>query len=723
MAIRIPWNEQEKAILMDSLADVLQKKVDRKAAIQKVSKKLREMAVENGIVIDEKYRNENGIALQMGKLEYVFTRGKSGIQTEAGWYFDIVELYENRQKEFEQTLLNRTDTNSMENAKVFKKPLQTSDQKKEINKKIRECCTAYIKWMGAQGINRTAIHSFLMALNQCDSYVLEKQLTQKSLYLTVSVSDLGIIKKKLFEEDILFKSFNEKMNQRFQNALDKYIEFCAAMENDRSVRQPKSIEQEMPAVTEQPDEKYLTILKNYFPDGLRQNVIHIKKFIRNYEEQFQEEVKIERDELLLRLRSIGVVREGRIYARNSDEQSSFMKGILADIAAVFKNGATCIYFSMILQRYGQQLGEKLNVYNEDTLKALLMEYMTNHDCIHNHYISKSGVQADVTVDVLRFMQNRYEPVTYDEMQTALWYLPMGKIKQALMKIPSIVNIAQGTYLYVPNIQISADEQQILIHAIQSEIEQRGFLVGRHLKALVEKFCPSFAIDTSFMKDWGLRNVIGYMLRDYFEFQDAVIVNKGQQFSIADAYQHFCMEREKMTLYQLEEFSANINVPISWENVFSVMIRISATEFIRDGNVHFDSDAVDSILDTFCPGEYIPIREIGLYLQFPAIEIPWNGFVLECYLKKYSKRFRLDQANVTKSGYYGVIVRRNSLLQNYEQVVIDTLARSLEWNNEESALELLVSHGYQARRRWTDFSSIIKQVLLKREQLENEGKRG
>lgn len=38
-----------------------------------------QLAIQNGIDIDEKFRNENGIDLQMRKLKYVFTGGTSGL--------------------------------------------------------------------------------------------------------------------------------------------------------------------------------------------------------------------------------------------------------------------------------------------------------------------------------------------------------------------------------------------------------------------------------------------------------------------------------------------------------------------------------------------------------------------------------------------------------------------------------------------------------------------
>lgn len=101
MALRIPWNDHESAFLLHMLIEVLQKKIDRKTAISITSRKLRQFAITNGIDIDEKFRNENGIRLQMGCLEYAFTGGASGLPAKTGWYYKTVGLYRDHPEQFD----------------------------------------------------------------------------------------------------------------------------------------------------------------------------------------------------------------------------------------------------------------------------------------------------------------------------------------------------------------------------------------------------------------------------------------------------------------------------------------------------------------------------------------------------------------------------------------------------------------------------------------------
>lgn len=104
MSTRIVWNEHEQAVLLQALIDVLDHKTEKKQAISEVSKRLRKEAESRGIEIDERFRNENGISLQMNCLEYVYTGGKSGLHVTRGWYFDIVSKYQNDQDAFAELL-------------------------------------------------------------------------------------------------------------------------------------------------------------------------------------------------------------------------------------------------------------------------------------------------------------------------------------------------------------------------------------------------------------------------------------------------------------------------------------------------------------------------------------------------------------------------------------------------------------------------------------------
>lgn len=107
MAIRISWDKNEAAILLDACLSVADNKISRTDTILEVSNILREKATRNGMAIDPIYRNENGISMQMDKMMALILETASGLQGASKLFADIVHLYKNNPAQF-QTVLEET---------------------------------------------------------------------------------------------------------------------------------------------------------------------------------------------------------------------------------------------------------------------------------------------------------------------------------------------------------------------------------------------------------------------------------------------------------------------------------------------------------------------------------------------------------------------------------------------------------------------------------------
>ena len=64
MALRIPWDKYESALLLDMYFKVASGEIKRQQAVVKLSADLRNLAINRGIVIDDIFRNTNGINLE-----------------------------------------------------------------------------------------------------------------------------------------------------------------------------------------------------------------------------------------------------------------------------------------------------------------------------------------------------------------------------------------------------------------------------------------------------------------------------------------------------------------------------------------------------------------------------------------------------------------------------------------------------------------------------------
>ena len=621
---------------------------------------------------------------------------------------------------------------------------------------------AFQDWLMAQGIDFSTAYAYCSALKQCGDFANSQGLLKQDVFTVSNPNAVKTLMTRIRANPTLAGRLPREA-KKYLSALRKFMQFRmgrpAVSETSKkeatlstipaqtfSEQSPVSVSVTPPpeqnpvpvSVTPPPEqspvsatpaeetERYQTILREEFPDGFRQNyAIHAKKFIRRYAERYGTEPEIERDEIIRRLSQIGYALDGRIYAKGDAYQTELLEKIHAAIHDAFQDGASCVFVSMLYQRYQQELAEQLRVYSADTLLSLLTahenwEYYERDGHLFNksNFVDFSRHINDLP-DVLRVMKNSYKPMNYQELQARLWYLPLENIKSALVRAADVVSVDTETYFYAPHFPISQAELETLSRAMGREIERRGFLTARNLRELLERNCPSAAVDAASFKDYGFRNALSVLLRDRFTFNGAIVSEQGHKLTLHEVWRDYCRSSDRLTLAALKELAEEVNSTIYWDDVFREMVRVSENEFVNRKRIRFSAPDADAALETLCPGDYIPIQDISLWAHFPPLEVPWNGYVLESYLLRDSVKFRLERVSASESGFYGVIVRNGSAFQNYEAVITDMLAHSWEWTDEKTALEWIVDRGCQARKRLTNFGKILREAQLLREKLETE----
>ena len=110
MAVRVPWDKYEAAILLDACLRVDHGEIERAFAVTYVSNTLRKRAELRGIEIDSVFRNENGIKMQLSSMSNCLHH-KSGGLAVSSLFRETVELYESDQESFQKLVQEATELN------------------------------------------------------------------------------------------------------------------------------------------------------------------------------------------------------------------------------------------------------------------------------------------------------------------------------------------------------------------------------------------------------------------------------------------------------------------------------------------------------------------------------------------------------------------------------------------------------------------------------------
>lgn len=589
----------------------------------------------------------------------------------------------------------------------------------------------FVCWMQQTGSASGTIRSYVSAIGQSSKAANEYGVCDTDLFLIEDANKLQQILDELLKVPV-FRKLNAQQHNRFRAAVSKLVAYRSSTgtitAHTRLEEKLPELKAAEPVIKPQglPEEtriRYTEILSEHFgEDGYQTGrPIFRGRFKRFYAEKYgcpPAETDNRIDEIMS---MVGTKRDDRVFPKQDDIQNDLVMEIVSDVLSAFDSGATAVYIEAVYDKYQQPLADNLHIYNQDALASLLLAHANGKYIQRYSFLTNNWSGANAQEDLLRIMKTFHQPQNYAAIHEKAWFLPYERMKNILVTTASIVNVAAETYFYAPNLPVSAVELAYLSSLMNEELSYHSYITDVRLMQLIAEKCPSIAINTDGYTTYGLRNCLGYILRDQFAFDGPIITLKGKELSMADVFTEFAKDHEVLSVDELSALGNEMNIVIYWDSVLSEMIRVSATELVRKDQIKFDVEAIDEILDGICPGDYIPLPEVNLFLYFPNIGYPWNSYLLESYLFSCSKKFRLLHSSFIKTGVYGAMVRKDADVPDYRYLLVDVLSKSNALDSTKEALQYIVDKGYQQRRRYEGIEAVIQEAKLIKEQREKQEK--
>lgn len=180
MALRIKWDQFEVALLIDACEQVQQKKIAKPEMVSKLSYALRRRAERRGIEIDDIFRNENGISLQMTKMDYLLTDGKIGLPGASKLYAEIAGFRKKYPNEYSQLL---------------------SEAKRQIDERevkvVLDNKTQFKQWLSINPPKKHTIETIIQALDEGSTYCCSHRICKESFWDITDKSRFTAVSSKL----------------------------------------------------------------------------------------------------------------------------------------------------------------------------------------------------------------------------------------------------------------------------------------------------------------------------------------------------------------------------------------------------------------------------------------------------------------------------------------------------------------------------------------------
>ena len=387
--------------------------------------------------------------------------------------------------------------------------------------------------------------------------------------------------------------------------------------------------------------------------------------------------------------------------------------LLRYIEDKFSSGCDAIYYDALFSELEEVLqGER--IYTPDMLKTYLAYINKENYVLQRSYLAKDyTVQMNPEDDIREYLKEADGPVKVVQLATELSYIPEQKIKVALSTNKEFIWNTTGEYFHEDCVHFSNSELEWISQFIVNGIKKREFVTGNELVEAVEAHYP----DIKEMYPWitliGMRNVIGYKLSDRFSFNGNIISKYAEDLSMAEVYVKYCQNHSRFTLDELNVLKQELGSTIYFDEIYANSLRVSQNEFVSADMVQFDVEATDEAIGRICTGQYMSLQGIRDFGTFPYAGYPWNEYLLEHYIANYSRKFMLLHIGYNANVCAGAIVKKESSIKEFNDVLVDILAKSNVELDEDSALEYLCQQGYIARRRYSEIGRIVTEAKVVR----------
>lgn len=219
MARQVPFTEHEAALLLDAYLTTLEGTATRAEAVKSCSASLRRMAINNGMMIDDIYRNVNGITFQMASMESAY-QGKTIMKPATRLFTGIVEMYHNNRRQYDELL---------------KEARLMADISKKNNEKL------FIDWLSKK-ISPAQLSELYIALQEIEEQAKKSRVIKKSLYESIDVKVYKRVKKDL-EQSKIFKFRHKRKMGAINAALNHLLKFADEYEKEIHVSESEKASQ------------------------------------------------------------------------------------------------------------------------------------------------------------------------------------------------------------------------------------------------------------------------------------------------------------------------------------------------------------------------------------------------------------------------------------------------------------------------------------------------
>ena len=690
--IKINWDEYETALLIDLFWRIEKEPSKKEEYISNFSRELRNRAKNLNIEIDEFYRNENGIAMQLTSIGHCFYPDRPTL-TVSTMFDRIAKMYQNDKITYDNLLKEamnqiQSSNNHEEKSKETEKLKNLNDVLSTIDKYFSEV-TKLFNQQDNNEENQSSLSNF---------FVDEKLIKNNDDLLNNVLGILNETKTGLKAKTIAKKL---RVNKNVINSI-LYKNKNKVFEIDSNYYW--HIKKKKDSNTEE----ILQTIVNHFPYGIRiDSQIELLRFTQFFIQDNKKNIPLLEEELVKIIKEECIEYNDKYYYLKENEKDSIKKTIIFNI----NKGLSLFYYDELLKQNEIWMFD-YNIVDSSMLKEIMIYLFPSFLYKKNYFYTGKEKNNEISLidkEIKGVWGNRIIQ-TVEELNSRLKFIPEEKIKNVLCVNKDFIWNSFETYVNKEKIKIN--DSKI------SEIKEQAIEIANENDSVSFSELPIMDIANEYdeLSETALFDYLYTFMSDVFTRNGKVLYFKDNIKNTEEIIKYYCTNHTICSVDELKDLIAStqgeVRMPLLIDTVSQYMVRVDKKMFVSDSLVSFDVQKIDNSLESIIHGEGIGLKEITTFASFPYCNYQWNLFLLESYCRRFSKKFKYS-CITPNSQNCGAILKKTCSL-SYKEFMSLAIAKSNTDLTENNVYNYLFATGLIARRSINDVDELINDAKEIRE---------
>lgn len=443
-------------------------------------------------------------------------------------------------------------------------------------------------------------------------------------------------------------------------------------------------------------EELIDIIRRNFPNGVREDFIDLNKILRLYSTEHADK-KISYALIANTIHTNGIECGGRFYLLAQDKTEHLLL-CLSEILEQYR----IAYYAALYTKHAESFA-LFNIFSPEVLKKILQTNDTRYFYAEDFCVVTKTTRLDC--EVAKIFMAADKSLSLDDLQDALPYVPSEKISALLANPQAYFQTIYGKYLPAAKIQLDLEEITTAKRQIALCLDAKGYAEPDDYN-----LSANLALNPE-IAERDLRRLIyeKYFSKDFAKRGTRLLAKDNSSNDLRrDKLMQFLNARNETTLSELKTFAKDLcTILTAMKFALQVLVRVSEDLFVKDSLIKFDVSGVDEALTPFVQDKIIPLRAVTSFTGFPPVTgYSWNLFMLESFLRKYSRKYSFD-APAPNNANVGALYPKSRKFDDYLDVQAAAVVQENIPLTQAAVEEFLVGQGFRTKR----IKKITEQIIV------------